>query len=166
MNAKWIYYNDENGRIARRTSGGGAVFHDLGNLNFSFLVGRPLYDLYKQLSVIIDMANSFGISAEFTGRNDITVDGKKFSGNAFAHSKHASLHHGTLLINVDKLNLGKYLNPSKDKLKSKGVKSVKSRICNLNEYGGITIDSAKEALHKSFEKIYESKAQIIDFEKQ
>ncbi|MEX1376776.1 MAG: lipoate--protein ligase [Eubacteriales bacterium] len=156
--------HEEKGRIARRTSGGGAVFHDLGNLNFSFIVGKPLYDLHKQLSVIIDAVNTFGISAEFTGRNDITVDGHKFSGNAFAHAKNASLHHGTLLIDVNKENLGKYLNPSQDKLKSKGVQSVKSRICNLNEYGDISIESAKEALAESFEKTYENKPIAVDFE--
>jgi len=157
--------NDEDCFIARRTSGGGAVFHDLGNLNFSFLVSKELYDLHKQLSVILDMVNSYGVKAEFTGRNDITIDKKKFSGNAFAHTDHASLHHGTLLIDVDKSNLGKYLNPSKEKLKSKGVKSVKARICNLSEYGNITIVSAKKALHESFQKIYEDSAQIVDFYK-
>ena len=156
--------HEENGRIARRTSGGGAVFHDLGNLNFSFIVGKPLYDLHRQLSVIIDAVKEFGISAEFTGRNDITVDGHKFSGNAFAHAKNASLHHGTLLIDVNKANLGKYLNPSQDKLQSKGVQSVKARICNLNEYGNIDIAAAKGALEKSFQKIYEGKAEIVDFD--
>lgn len=155
--------NKDGGTLARRTSGGGAVFHDLGNLNFSFIVGNTLYDLQKQLSVIINMANLFGIEAEFTGRNDITVDTKKFSGNAFALGKNATLHHGTLLIDVDKEKLGKYLQPNKLKLKAKGVTSVKARICNLNEYGKIDIESAKKALNSSFERIYGKKAQYIDF---
>src|SRR5450756_2322293 len=85
-------------KLARRVTGGGAVFHDMGNLNFSFIVPRARYDVVRQGSVIIGALRSIGIAAEQTGRNDITIGGRKFSGNAFMHRKTTSLHHGTILI--------------------------------------------------------------------
>ena len=86
---------DEGGYLARRSSGGGAVFHDLGNLCFSFVVPRSEYDLRRQMEVIRRAVAEFGIEAEFTGRNDLVIagDGAKFSGNAFRFSKEAGLHH-------------------------------------------------------------------------
>ena len=74
---------EENGHLARRLSGGGAVYHDLGNLNFTFLVNKDEYSLEKQLQVIINAMGRLGLKAEKSGRNDILIDGKKFSGNAF-----------------------------------------------------------------------------------
>ena len=106
-------------KLARRLSGGGAVFHDLGNLNFTFLVSEENYDLDRQLSVIEAMCHTFKISAERSGRNDILVEGKKFSGNAFYNSKGRSYHHGTLLVNADMQKMPRYLNPSKAKLAAK-----------------------------------------------
>jgi lipoate-protein ligase A len=127
----------------------------VGNLNFSFIVDRQEYDLHRQLSVILQAVKSFGIHAEFSGRNDIIVDGKKFSGNAFCHRKGGSFHHGTILIDVDKANLAKYLQVSVDKIESKGIKSVRSRVCNLTEYNPeITAQSMTDALIRAFEKEY------------
>ncbi len=141
----------EGGKLARRVSGGGAVFHDIGNINFSFIVGRECYDLPRQLMVILEAVRSFGIEAEFSGRNDIIADGRKFSGNAFCFRKNGAFHHGTILIksSVDKIN--KYLAVPKDKIASKGIASVRSRVVNLTELNpDITPEKMAEALHKSF----------------
>lgn len=145
----------DGGRLVRRLSGGGAVFHDLGNLNFTFLVNHEDYNLEKQLEVIIEAAGMFSIPAVKTGRNDLTADGRKFSGNAFYSDKKHSYHHGTILINVDMENLSKYLNVSKDKLVSKGVDSVKSRVVNLSQYNtALNIETMKKALVKAFSFVY------------
>ena len=146
---------EDHGTLVRRLSGGGAVFHDLGNLNFTFLVNQEDYDVEKQLEVIIKAVRSLGIPAEKTGRNDITVDGRKFSGNAFYSNGTRCYHHGTILVNVDMQNLSKYLNVSRDKLISKGVESVKSRVINLNEYvTGLDIPMMKQELIKAFAEVY------------
>ena len=97
--------------IARRLSGGGAVFHDKGNLNFTFISAKENYSLEKQVEVIKKACALAGINAEISGRNDILVDSKKFSGNAFYHTKTVSLHHGTLLINSNLEKVGKAIKP-------------------------------------------------------
>ncbi len=147
----------EGGRLARRSSGGGAVFHDLGNLNFTFLLPRKSYDVHKQLSVIRQAAASFGIETEFTGRNDLVVQesGAKFSGNAFRFGSDVAMHHGTVLINVDMAKLARYLAPSPDKLAAKGIESVRSRVQNLQELNpALTVDTMKDALIDAFIKTY------------
>ena len=145
----------DNGRLVRRLSGGGAVFHDLGNLNFTFLATRENYDLERQLEVILDAVRSLGIPAEKTGRNDISVEGRKFSGNAFFSDGYHCYHHGTILVNVDMSMMSHYLNVSRDKLVSKGVESVRSRVTNLKEYReDLTIDIMKEQLVQAFRKVY------------
>lgn len=151
------------GRLVRRLSGGGAVFHDLGNLNFTFLMNREDYDLNKQQQVIVKAVNNLSIPAVINGRNDITVEDRKFSGNAFYTDKENSYHHGTILVNVNMSDLSKYLNVSKAKLVSKGVESVKSRVVNLTEYNKtLTIDIMKEEVVKAFEDIYGLRAKKID----
>lgn len=145
----------EGGKLARRLSGGGAVFHDLGNLNFTFLLPESDFDLNRQLKVIQHACEKFGITAEFSGRNDLLVDGMKFSGNAFYHTGDAAYHHGTLLINADMDKLSRYLSPSAAKLKSKGVQSVRSRVTNLQNYAPtLNCEILKDALKDSFAKVY------------
>ena len=145
----------EGGRLARRLSGGGAVYHDLGNLNFTFLVNTGDYDLDRQLSVIQTACRMLGVETERSGRNDLLADGRKFSGNAFYHHEGKSYHHGTLLIDVDADRMGRYLSPSKAKLESKGVESVRSRVVNLKELNpAITVDALKTALFAAFSKVY------------
>ncbi len=146
---------DEGGKLARRISGGGAVYHDLGNLNFSFIVDKDDYDLHRQLGVILDAVRTLGINAEFSGRNDILSDGAKFSGNAFCYKKTSAFHHGTILVDADMTRLSRYLSVSKDKIASKGVESVRSRVCNLRERRpDLTIEMMTEALKESFAKEY------------
>ena len=149
----------EGGKLARRLSGGGAVFHDLGNLNFTFLVGKDDYDLDKQLSVIIKACEYAGIRAEKSGRNDLLAEGCKFSGNAFYSNKTHAYHHGTILVDVDMDKLSRYLSPSKAKLESKGVASVRSRVINLKELSpALTIDKMAEFMMQAFEAVYGHKA--------
>lgn len=145
----------DGGHLVRRLSGGGAVYHDMGNLNFTFLVREEDYDVDRQLSVIVEACRMLGIRAEKSGRNDITVDGQKFSGNAFYKTAGCCYHHGTLLLRVEMGNLGKFLNVSQDKLKSKGVDSVRSRVTNLCNYcPEITVDLMAEKLIEAFGKVY------------
>lgn len=144
----------EGGKLARRSSGGGAVYHDLGNLNFSFIVPREDYDVDRQLRVVQSAVRSCGLNAEKTGRNDLTVDGRKFSGNAFRLLKESALHHGTLLIDSDMGQVSRYLTPDQDKLKAKGVKSVASRVVNLSALGDVTVQSMTAAMTEAFQKEY------------
>lgn len=145
----------EGGHLARRTSGGGAVFHDLGNLNFSFCVREEDYNVERQSEVILRAVRSLGIPAQRTGRNDIVSDGRKFSGNAFLKAKGCCCHHGTLLIGVDQQQMGRYLNVSAEKLQAKGVDSVRARTVNLRELlSGLTIAQMKEALLRAFLDVY------------
>ncbi len=145
----------DGGRLARRLSGGGAVYHDLGNLNFTFLCKEEHYDLQKQLSVIKRAVKLAGIDAEFSGRNDLLADGRKFSGNAFYHSKGAAYHHGTLLIHTDADRLQRYLSPPKAKLESKGIASVRSRVVNLTELSpALTCQAMKVNMVQAFAEIY------------
>lgn len=124
---------EDGGVVARRLSGGGAVFHDLGNVNFTFLCTEDNEDIGRNMRIIQRACAMEGIAAEVSGRNDITVNGRKFSGNAFRYVKGKCLHHGTILVNADTEKLGKYLTPPKAKLQSKGVKSVGARVVNLSE---------------------------------
>lgn len=146
---------ESGGRLARRLSGGGAVFHDLGNLNFTFITRRRLYNFEKQLQVLLNTARKLGVDARFTGRNDITADGRKFSGNAFYFVDDFAYHHGTILLDADFTKLTEYLQVSKEKIVSKGIDSVSSRVVNLKELNGsITVESAVESLKASFIEIY------------
>ena len=120
------------------------------------------YDVGRQLDVIIGAMRRLGIQAERSGRNDILADGKKFSGNAFYKQNKFCYHHGTIMLNVDVTKLSRYLNVSADKLKSKGVSSVKSRVTNLVEFvPDLTVARLKEALKESFEEVYGLKAGIL-----
>ena len=145
----------DGGFLARRLSGGGAVFHDLGNLNFTFLVNKADYSVEKQLSVIVEACRSLGIPAERSGRNDVLTGGRKFSGNAFYEHQGRCYHHGTLLVDVDMEAMGRYLSPSTAKLQAKGVSSVRSRVVNLRELRrDLTIPMLREALTGAFSQVY------------
>ena len=157
------FLEEEGGYLVRRLSGGGAVFHDLGNLNFTFIVRKPDYDVDRQLQVILEAVRRLGIQAEKTGRNDITVEGRKFSGNAFYQTGDCCYHHGTLLVHADKENMSRYLNVPREKLASKGVSSVKSRVANLDEFcPGLTVDRVKAALAEAFSQVYGQVAEKME----
>lgn len=151
----WNLLEREGGKLSRRLSGGGAVYRDLGNLNFTFIMDRKLYDLNAQSKVILEALKALGIDGEYTGRNDLTVSGKKFSGNAFYFREHSAYHHGTLLVNTDFSRLIRYLKVSEDKIKSKGIDSVRSRVINLSDIcKGLQIEDLTESVKRSFGKIY------------
>ena len=153
----------EGGKLARRLSGGGAVFHDIGNLNFTFLVSNDNYDVDRQLSVIQEACRLAGVSVEKSGRNDLLAEGRKFSGNAFYHSGINAYHHGTLMVDVDKEKLQRYLSPSKAKLQAKGIASVRSRVVNLRELSPtLTIETLKEYMVQAFQTIYGLPASPIE----
>ena len=146
---------EEGGTLARRLSGGGAVFHDLGNLNFTFLCSTENLEIPKHMQVIREACRLAGIETELSGRNDILADGRKFSGNAFYNSRGHSYHHGTILIEANMEKLGRYLTPPKAKLEAKGVKSVRSRVVNLTELApSLTCEKMKEFLLAALETVY------------
>lgn len=154
---------EDGGFLARRLSGGGAVFHDLGNLNFTFLMNKADYDLPRQLGVIVEACRAMGIPAECSGRNDVLADGRKFSGNAFYEHQGKSYHHGTLLVDVDMSAMGRYLSPSQAKLEAKGVASVRSRVVNLRELKpGLTIVEMAERMEAAFQSVYGLTAERLE----
>ena len=153
---------EEGGTLARRLSGGGAVYHDLGNLNFTFLCAEQDYDLEKQLSVIALACQKAGIAAERSGRNDLLAEGKKFSGNAFYHHQGKAYHHGTLLIDTDGEKLSRYLTPPKAKLQAKGVASVRARVVNLKELSpALTPQKMAELMQAAFSEIYGAEPKML-----
>ena len=138
------------GTLARRPSGGGAVYHDLGNLNFSIICKESIAKEHTYQRIVKEALRFFGIVSEFNGRNDLTVDDKKFSGNAFYVKDDVLCQHGTILINSDFKELSKYLTPDISKLERNHVKSVESRVVNLSEISDkITVESMKEAMIKA-----------------
>ena len=146
----------DGGHLTRRLSGGGAVYHDLGNLNFTFLAHDANYDVDKQTEVILRAVQKCGIHAEKNGRNDLTVDGLKFSGHSYYHTGGRSFHNGTIMLDVDTEPLAKYLNVSPLKLKSKGVASVRSRVCNLSDFtSDLTLTQLSDALLSAFSEVYD-----------
>lgn len=145
----------DGGYLARRLSGGGTVYHDLGNLNFTFLMSREHYNLEKQTGVILAAVRKLGIPAEMNGRNDLTVDGRKFSGNAFCFRKNSAYHHGTILVSSNFEKLVHYLQVPEEKIRSKGIESVRSRVVNLTEYNhSLTIDTVVKTLIQEFTLAY------------
>lgn len=146
----------DGGHLVRRLSGGGAVYHDLGNVNFTFLARKENYDKEKQLEVILRAVKKLGVPAEKSGRNDLLANGRKFSGNAYFEQDGHCYHHGTLMLQVDVEKMSRYLTVSKEKLQSKGVDSVRSRVVNLCDIvPDITPENLKQALKEAFEEVYE-----------
>jgi lipoate-protein ligase A len=147
------YVKEKGIHVVRRITGGGAVYHDLGNLNYTFIskgTGKKEFDFRKFTMPIVKALGKLGITAELSGRNDITIDQKKFSGNAQYVKHEKVLHHGTLLFNSKMEELTKALKVSEDKFQSKGIKSVRSRVTNIADYlsGNITVLEFKELLLK------------------
>ena len=151
--------------LARRQSGGGAVFHDLGNTNFTFLSPKADYDQEANFTIIINALKKLGIDADLSGRNDMQVGDKKISGSAFKHAADRSFHHGTLLVNADMQKLGDYLNPHPLKLKAKGIKSVRARVANLVEFNeDINHENLSNAIIESFCEYYGDTAPIEELD--
>lgn len=137
--------------VVRRMSGGGAVYQDLGNLNFSFVAdtGRHAFNDYQAFTrPVIDTLADFGVAAQLTGRNDLTIDGAKFSGNAQFRTGTHILHHGTVLFDTDLDVVSRVLTVAPDKIVSKGIKSVRSRVTNIRPHlpPAVTFDQFQERL--------------------
>ena len=147
--------------LARRQSGGGAVFHDLGNTNFTFLSPSDAYDQEANFTVIINALKKLGIDATLSGRNDMQVGDRKISGSAFRHAADRSFHHGTLLVNANMQKLGDYLNPHPLKLKAKGIKSVRARVANLVDFNeAINHETLSDAIIEAFCEYHGETAQV------
>lgn len=145
----------DNGFLARRISGGGAVYHDMGNLNFTFISSIENYDVDRQNEVILEALQELGIDAERNGRNDLVIKDRKFSGHAYYKGKKNAFHHGTIMLEVNGENMQKYLNVSMLKLNSKNVASVRSRVVNLKDLDDmLSIRILKRSLIDSFAKVY------------
>ncbi|WP_032120585.1 lipoate--protein ligase [Clostridium amazonitimonense] len=158
------YVGKHNIKVVRRLTGGGAVFHDLGNINFTFIVndGGSFNDFYKFVEPIIEVLATLGVKAEFSGRNDLLIEGKKFSGNAQCKHKDRVMHHGTLLFSSSMTDLSAALIAKPIKFSDKSVKSISSRVTNISEHLG---DSSIDVLRFKelvFEHLALKKGAIIE----
>lgn len=129
--------------LARRRSGGGAVYQDLGNSIFTFLNSKASHSLDRNFGILQRAIDSLGVKTSFSGRNDVLIENRKISGSAFKNALDRSFHHGTVLVNVNKDHVEKYLTVNKLKLQSKGVDSVRQRITNLTDFAA---DASHEKL--------------------
>ena len=145
---------DERGiRVARRLSGGGAVYHDLGNLNYTFIVEEDRAEAFRFevfTKPLLAALKELGVAAETSGRNDITIDGKKISGSSQYFRNGRLLHHGCILLDCDRDTLTRALQVKEGKIRSKSIKSVRSRVTSINEHleRPITMARFKEVLRK------------------
>lgn len=131
------YVTENNINVVRRITGGGAVFHDLGNVNYTYIKrnSRESFNNYKEFcGLIINYLRTLGINAELSGRNDMLIEGYKFSGNAQCAFGNSVMHHGTLLFSSSMNDLSKALNVNPLKIESKGIKSIRSRVTNISKH--------------------------------
>jgi lipoate-protein ligase A len=131
-----VYAQEHHVKIVRRITGGGAVYHDLGNVNYTY-IGKKASEFGNFLAFaqpIIEFLHTLGVKAHHLGKNDIGIGDRKISGNAQAVREEYILHHGTILFDVNVSVLEKVLTPDPIKLNSKGIKSIRSRVCNISEY--------------------------------
>jgi len=160
------FVRENNIKVVRRLTGGGAVFHDLGNVNFTFIQtgeDEKLVDFRKYTAPIIDVLKKIGIEAKFEGRNDLTIDGKKFSGNAEHIFKNRILHHGTLLFSATMNNLTQALKVDESKFNDKAVKSVRSRVTNISEHlpNPLSVEEFIDLIYTEIKQMYND---AIDYE--
>src|SRR5699024_9017452 len=131
------YVDEHDIKVVRRLSGGGAVYHDEGNLNFSFITkddGDSFHNFAKFTEPVVEALNKLGVPAELKGRNDLVADGRKISGNAQFTTKGRMFSHGTLMYDSEIENVVRSLNVKTEKIKSKGIKSIRSRVANIAEF--------------------------------
>lgn len=141
--------------LARRPSGGGAVFHDIGNTNFTFFNHASEFNKNTNTEIIVESLRLLGITALPSGRNDILVEGRKVSGSAFRETPEGCFHHGTLLVDVDLQRMAMYLTPDQTKLASKGVSSIKGRVANLKSFcPDLDHEKLSECILESFRKAH------------
>lgn len=154
------YVNNNNIKVVRRISGGGAVYHDLNNLNYTIISTKnkdSFFDFKSFSFPVIEVLKDLGITATCSGRNDIEIDSLKICGNAQAYYRDRILHHGCLLFDVDMSNLSKSLKVSKDKIQSKGAKSVRARVSNIINHlddKSIDVNKFKNLIHEKMRKTY------------
>src|SRR5690625_44395 len=147
------YVEENNIKVIRRLSGGGAVYHDEGNLNFSFITkddGDSFHNFEKFTKPVVEALNRLGVPAKLVGRNDLLVEGRKFSGNAQYATKGRMFSHGTIMFDSRSEHVVEALNVSKEKIESRGIKSIRSRVANINEFleEKLSMDEFKELILK------------------
>ncbi len=149
------YAHREGIHIVRRLTGGGAVYHDLGNINYSFILPKELYDKDETMQLVVDALKMLGVSAKKTGRNDICIKGEKVSGNAYFSKEYVALHHGTILYEVNKNTLSNVLQVTDAKLSKNGIKSIKARVTDIkSKYPKILLSEIKESIKSAFKSRY------------
>lgn len=145
------YVEENNIKVVRRLSGGGAVYHDEGNLNFSFITkddGDSFHNFARFTKPVVEALNKMNVPAELIGRNDLLIEGRKFSGNAQFSTRGRMFSHGTLMFDSEIEHVVEALNVSKEKIESKGIKSIRSRVANITEFleEKITMEQFKELI--------------------